>query len=181
MSATPSVASSYSPFSARSQTIRMSHSQTPGLDTLAEGSQYAFEQLQLARQAGTASNPSNPSTKPDALPSYGEQNDPHMSERGTSQPRDTLAESRSTIRKLSAATPVRRRISRACDQCNQLRTKCDGQQPCAHCLGSLFLRLHTTVAALTTFRIRTQLRVCPATKETWESLQEGSCGSRCPF
>ena len=29
--------------------------------------------------------------------------------------------------------PVRRRISRACDQCNQLRTKCDGKQPCAHC------------------------------------------------
>lgn len=29
---------------------------------------------------------------------------------------------------------VRRRISRACDQCNQLRTKCDGQHPCAHCI-----------------------------------------------
>ncbi|KEF60810.1 uncharacterized protein A1O9_02372 [Exophiala aquamarina CBS 119918] len=31
------------------------------------------------------------------------------------------------------AAAVRRRISRACDQCNQLRTKCDGKQPCAHC------------------------------------------------
>ncbi|KAI5463076.1 fungal-specific transcription factor domain-containing protein [Mariannaea sp. PMI_226] len=31
--------------------------------------------------------------------------------------------------------PIRRRISRACDQCNQLRTKCDGQHPCAHCIG----------------------------------------------
>ena len=30
--------------------------------------------------------------------------------------------------------PVRRRISRACDQCNQLRTKCDGKNPCAHCV-----------------------------------------------
>ncbi|KAF1927895.1 xylanolytic transcriptional activator [Didymella exigua CBS 183.55] len=30
--------------------------------------------------------------------------------------------------------PVRRRISRACDQCNQLRTKCDGQKPCSHCI-----------------------------------------------
>jgi xylanolytic transcriptional activator XlnR len=30
---------------------------------------------------------------------------------------------------------VRRRISRACDQCNQLRTKCDGHHPCAHCIG----------------------------------------------
>ncbi|KAK5072139.1 hypothetical protein LTS08_000765 [Lithohypha guttulata] len=28
---------------------------------------------------------------------------------------------------------VKRRISRACDQCNQLRTKCDGKNPCAHC------------------------------------------------
>ena len=33
--------------------------------------------------------------------------------------------------------PVRRRISRACDQCNQLRTKCDGRDPCAHCVGRL--------------------------------------------
>ncbi|KIW66190.1 hypothetical protein PV04_08391 [Phialophora macrospora] len=33
----------------------------------------------------------------------------------------------------SDAAAVRRRISRACDQCNQLRTKCDGKQPCAHC------------------------------------------------
>ncbi|KAF2129582.1 hypothetical protein P153DRAFT_385788 [Dothidotthia symphoricarpi CBS 119687] len=30
--------------------------------------------------------------------------------------------------------PVRRRISRACDQCNQLRTKCDGRKPCTHCI-----------------------------------------------
>jgi hypothetical protein len=34
--------------------------------------------------------------------------------------------------------PVRRRISRACDQCNQLRTRCDGQSPCAHCVGRYF-------------------------------------------
>ena len=36
----------------------------------------------------------------------------------------------------SVSGPVRRRISRACDQCNQLRTKCDGQHPCAHCVGT---------------------------------------------
>ncbi|CAN6635121.1 hypothetical protein TRVA0_015S00518 [Trichomonascus vanleenenianus] len=29
---------------------------------------------------------------------------------------------------------VRKRTTRACDQCNQLRTKCDGMQPCAHCI-----------------------------------------------
>ncbi|WPH04596.1 Hypothetical protein R9X50_00748800 [Acrodontium crateriforme] len=33
-----------------------------------------------------------------------------------------------------SSNPVRRRISRACDQCNQLRTKCDGKIPCAHCV-----------------------------------------------
>ncbi|KAI9862206.1 MAG: hypothetical protein M1824_001587 [Vezdaea acicularis] len=35
---------------------------------------------------------------------------------------------------LGGSAPVRRRISRACDQCNQLRTRCDGQSPCAHCV-----------------------------------------------
>ncbi|CCG82171.1 Xylanolytic transcriptional activator xlnR [Taphrina deformans PYCC 5710] len=29
---------------------------------------------------------------------------------------------------------VRKRISRACDSCNALRTKCDGHQPCRHCV-----------------------------------------------
>ncbi|KAF2204400.1 hypothetical protein GQ43DRAFT_172670 [Delitschia confertaspora ATCC 74209] len=37
-------------------------------------------------------------------------------------------------RSASTSGPVRRRISRACDQCNQLRTKCDGKNPCAHCM-----------------------------------------------
>ena len=32
-------------------------------------------------------------------------------------------------RSSAASGPVRRRISRACDQCNQLRTKCDGKIP----------------------------------------------------
>ncbi|ORY65029.1 transcriptional activator xlnR [Pseudomassariella vexata] len=39
-----------------------------------------------------------------------------------------------TTRATGSAGPIRRRISRACDQCNQLRTKCDGQHPCAHCI-----------------------------------------------
>lgn len=151
-----SVASSYSPFSSRAQTNRMSQSQTPGLDTLAEGSQYAFEQLQLARQAGASSNPP---TEPDApqsqnLQPYEEQDSP-ISGRTPSQPGYTLAEVRSGIRKSSPSYPVRRRISRACDQCNQLRTKCDGKQPCAHCLGSPFPRLQPIVAALTNSRVRT--------------------------
>lgn len=46
----------------------------------------------------------------------------------------------------SDAAGVRRRISRACDQCNQLRTKCDGKLPCAHCtdnsLACEYARVH---------------------------------------
>ncbi|KAJ5670464.1 uncharacterized protein N7477_005827 [Penicillium maclennaniae] len=122
----------------------MSQSQTPGLDTLAEGSQYALEQLQLARQAGATSNPSTdpdikPLTDPESLQSqahhlYPKQTRPADGSKGAKQQREPQAEARSAIRKDSSSNPVRRRISRACDQCNQLRTKCDGQQPCAHCV-----------------------------------------------
>lgn len=132
---------SYSPFPPQSK--RMTQSQTPGLDTLAEGSQYALEQLQLAREAGaTVNTPTDTGTSlPDSKPSrhtqhllYSEKNNPSSGLKDQ-QSRDSLADARSVIRKNSSATPVRRRISRACDQCNQLRTKCDGQNPCAHCLG----------------------------------------------
>ncbi len=40
---------------------------------------------------------------------------------------------RNTATTIDGDQPVRKRISRACDQCNKLRTKCDGRQPCAHC------------------------------------------------
>ena len=50
-----------------------------------------------------------------------------------------------TDEKTGSAGAVRRRISRACDQCNQLRTKCDGRGPCAHCVGGwdLSVRVET--------------------------------------
>lgn len=140
-----SFANTYSPFSSRSQPNRMAQSQTPGLDTLAEGSQYALEQLQLARQASASNPPTDseckPVSEPEALESqpYREQNGTHPGIKSSSQPHDPLVDARSAIRKNSTATAVRRRISRACDQCNQLRTKCDGQQPCAHCIGRLFI------------------------------------------
>nr|AAV31053.1 putative transcription activator [Penicillium canescens] len=135
-----SFANSYSPFSSRPQPNRMAQSQTPGLDTLAEGSQYALEQLQLARQASASNPPTDSEGKPvsesEALepPPYREQNGTHSGSKSSSQQHDPLVDARSAIRKNSTATAVRRRISRACDQCNQLRTKCDGQQPCAHCI-----------------------------------------------
>jgi hypothetical protein len=68
--------------------------------------------------------------------------------------RDMLHERSGRISATSG--PVRRRISRACDQCNQLRTKCDGRQrcvdavhvllrmltsiSCAHCIGTFIWR-----------------------------------------
>jgi hypothetical protein len=136
-----SFANSYSPFSSRNQSSRMSQSQTPGLDTLAEGSQYALEQLQLAREAGNNhSTDSASKSNGHPPPPHLRQNQAYDETNGTgfktpSNQRDHLVDTRSSIRKNSSAGPVRRRISRACDQCNQLRTKCDGQQPCAHCIG----------------------------------------------
>lgn len=35
----------------------------------------------------------------------------------------------------------RKRTTRACDQCNHLRTKCDGKSPCAHCVGMSLISL----------------------------------------
>jgi hypothetical protein len=135
-------ANPYSSFSAGSDTAPSSsqtpHSQTPGLDTLAEGSQYALEQLQLARQAEM-----NGSTSREKTLKFKEHS-PVTYAAGFKVPgwRDSLSDARSSIRKNSTASNqnnVRRRISRACDQCNQMRTKCDGQSPCAHCIGAFVL------------------------------------------
>lgn len=60
--------------------------------------------------------------------------DPHLA-RGGPQPKHRQHPYGPGPRSAAASGPVRRRISRACDQCNQLRTKCDGQHPCAHCVG----------------------------------------------
>ncbi|KAG5984312.1 hypothetical protein E4U55_005283 [Claviceps digitariae] len=51
-----------------------------------------------------------------------------------SQPKSRAQHSGSSAKASGTSGPVRRRISRACDQCNQLRTKCDGKLPCAHCV-----------------------------------------------
>lgn len=84
-----------------------------GLHTLADGSQYALQQLQqhVDHQNGQV---------------HRIQNQKHRQHPYGPGP---------TGRSSSSSGPIRRRISRACDQCNQLRTKCDGQSPCAHCVG----------------------------------------------
>jgi len=116
-----------------SQPSRMSISQASGLESLAEGSQYALEKLHLSREPGVSTTTAGESVAAQSSADHADENNMNPGFRNPSQ-RDPLADARSSIRKTS--TPVRRRISRACDQCNQLRTKCDGQNPCAHCIGT---------------------------------------------
>ncbi|GIZ41567.1 hypothetical protein CKM354_000486600 [Cercospora kikuchii] len=104
-----------------------------GLDALAEGSQYAQQQMQMQMQQqqpppqGQALNGARPEMK-------------HRQSfsNGSAGADDTALEDTNGNTKNGKTStngqPVRRRISRACDQCNQLRTKCDGQHPCAHCV-----------------------------------------------
>lgn len=107
------------------------HIQTSGLDTLAESSQYALQQLQSQSMNGhllsSNGSPLKSRQQPFGHPANGA---------GHLHRRDSASDVRGGIKK-SSSNLVRRRISRACDQCNQLRTKCDGKTPCAHCVGKL--------------------------------------------
>ncbi|KAL2070767.1 hypothetical protein VTL71DRAFT_13793 [Oculimacula yallundae] len=87
-----------------------------GLHTLADGSQYALQQLQQhvdVHQNGQMHR------------SHNNKHRQHPYGPGPGNGRSVNS---------GNSGPIRRRISRACDQCNQLRTKCDGQSPCAHCV-----------------------------------------------
>ncbi|KAF2157785.1 hypothetical protein K461DRAFT_317826 [Myriangium duriaei CBS 260.36] len=89
-----------------------------GLDALAAGSQYALQQM---REKDLQN---------------GKQHDQRHARHGSQEEAAPGPKDPTTPNKSSKANngPVRRRISRACDQCNQLRTKCDGKFPCAHCV-----------------------------------------------
>lgn len=89
------------------------HLHNGGLDNLSQGSHYALQQLQ--QHVGV--------------------HNPHLARAGPQQ-KHRQHPYGGTARATGASGPIRRRISRACDQCNQLRTKCDGQHPCAHCIGT---------------------------------------------
>ncbi|KAH8196444.1 hypothetical protein TruAng_009376 [Truncatella angustata] len=80
------------------------------LDASSHGSQHAVQHLQ--QHVGVSA--------------------PHSSE--APQPKHRELYKAPEARLTSTGVPIRRRISRACDQCNQMRTKCDGQHPCAHCI-----------------------------------------------
>lgn len=90
-----------------------------GLDHLAHGSQHVLQQLQqnIDMHHNAQRNGSRHRQHP-----YHSMSGIHSGKTGST-------------RASNPGGPVRRRISRACDQCNQLRTKCDGQGPCAHCVG----------------------------------------------
>ncbi|KKZ65458.1 xylanolytic transcriptional activator xlnR [[Emmonsia] crescens] len=104
--------------------------QTTDVDTLAKGSRYPLHHLHMPRMADGSSE--RQLNEPMKIKTFYPNHQPSTVK--SPALRDVLAESRSPIRKSSSTAPVRRRISRACDQCNQLRTKCDGQTPCAHCI-----------------------------------------------
>ena len=100
-----------------------------GLDALPESSQYAIHQLQQQQQhAIQALNGERPPMR--QRQSFGSQSVESMAVGH----RDSAGATKVARSGSTSGQPVRRRISRACDQCNQLRTKCDGKDPCAHCV-----------------------------------------------
>ncbi|KAK3049798.1 hypothetical protein LTR09_008974 [Extremus antarcticus] len=109
---------------------QMSHT---GLDALAEGPQYALQQLQQQQQQQQQQNvQSLNSSKP---PTRHRESFDGVSVSGMAGARrESVGNSKSGRTGHGSSQNVRRRISRACDQCNQLRTKCDGKHPCAHCV-----------------------------------------------
>lgn len=48
----------------------------------------------------------------------------------------TMEPSTGDIQKLErrSSAPVKRRVSRACDHCHRMRTRCNGQSPCSRCI-----------------------------------------------
>lgn len=97
---------------------------TNGLDALAESSQYALQQMQQEAQALNSAAPNVTNHR-------------HSYSNDDSGDVGTQDAARTELGQTSGGQeqhPVRKRISRACDQCNQLRTKCDGKSPCAHCV-----------------------------------------------
>ncbi|KAF2734968.1 hypothetical protein EJ04DRAFT_601902 [Polyplosphaeria fusca] len=107
------------------QHLAAQHAMASPLDTLAHTSQYAALQFHQSRHV----LPNGKGlVKPHRLP-YA--NGPLAA--APRNGRDVMLHERAG-RGTATSGPVRRRISRACDQCNQLRTKCDGKAPCAHCI-----------------------------------------------
>lgn len=130
------------------------HMHTSGLDTLAHGSQYALQQLQQHVDGHqNAHNHRGNNAKHRQHPYGGPMTNGRGGANGTGN-----------------SGPIRRRISRACDQCNQLRTKCDGQSPCAHCVGK-FSHVHF-LSRTNRIRIWSWLRIHTRTQEARQGIKE---------
>ena len=110
--------------------------QTSALDSLAHESQYALQQIQQISMTGQ--DPGQTIKSPTRTRRHPYENAHARNRDGRRRNSEAQSDSKN-----QAGGPVRRRISRACDQCNQLRTKCDGRIPCAHCIGTCkILSLH---------------------------------------
>ncbi|KAB2575448.1 Xylanolytic transcriptional activator xlnR [Lasiodiplodia theobromae] len=96
---------------------------TAGLDALAQSSQYALQHY-----------PHTPHHVLDGKTFGKQRHHPYVNLPASSGSRNQKPNMVPDRTGRHSNAPVRRRISRACDQCNQLRTKCDGKAPCAHCI-----------------------------------------------
>lgn len=113
--------------------LSSNHMHASGLDSLAHGSQYALQQLQQHVDLHQHHHNAHQVHR---------NNHNHSSVKHRQHPYSNgIGSNGRSTSAANNAGPIRRRISRACDQCNQLRTKCDGQNPCAHCVGKLLLRI----------------------------------------
>lgn len=76
----------------------------------------------------------------------------------------------SVKRDTSDGSPApRKRISRACDACNSLRTKCNGNFPCNHCSGMMFF-LETTLS--NTCSVQHIMHISTRTQEAGQGLEK---------
>ena len=147
--------------------VQSSHMHATGLDTLAQGSHYAQQLLQ--QHVGV--------------------HNPHLARPGQ-QPKHRQHPYGPAARATGAAGPIRRRISRACDQCDQLRTKCDVSTlvPIASVSFLVTNADEMEGQRLTCLfpRVRPWLRVHPREEEEGQGLEEGpgragggsGCGGR---
>lgn len=125
--------------------------QTSGLESLSSGgSQYALQHMQSLSMPST--HGIGPTIKSSAKVRHHPYENAHSKSRDQKQ-RSARNDDRNT------SGPVRRRISRACDQCNQLRTKCDGMSPCAHCIGKCQREMLVPFSIISNHLFRVQPRM----------------------
>jgi len=104
-----------------------------GYDGLPHGSHYAVHDMRSIPMASNELTP--PLRSPNPIRTHSSTHShSHSRLKAKDTRRRSIGSSKSEERGDGSAA-VRRRISRACDQCNQLRTKCDGGTRCSHCVG----------------------------------------------